>query len=97
MAKPKYNPKIMKKLLKVLVENPEGIWLSKLAKLAGVPKSTTAFYINNQLRDLIEEYTFGEERNIIRVISLKQSVLEYLKQGKSLNQIIRLLHIIHRD
>ena len=45
MPKPKYNKQTMERLLSVLVRYPDGIWLSKLAKEAGVPISTTAYYL----------------------------------------------------
>jgi|YelNatPaOPRAMG01_1025707.scaffolds.fasta_scaffold177630_2 hypothetical protein len=94
MAKPKYDPETIRKLLRVLIENPEGLWLSRLAKMAGVPKSTTAYYLNNQLRPLIDENTLGDEKRLIRIVSLKPIVIEELNKGRSLDKIMRIIKIM---
>jgi len=94
MAKPKYDPEIIKKILRVLIENPDGVWLSRLAKMADIPKSTTAYYLNNQLKILIEEHSLGDEKRIIRIVSLKPRVVEELNKGRSLDRIMKMIEFM---
>ena len=94
MAKPKYNPDTMKKIITVLASHAEGIWLSRLAREAELPVSTTAYYLNNQLRPLIKEHSLGGDKKIIRVVSLKPQVLQRLVDGKDLGDILKLMNVI---
>lgn len=97
MPRPKYDKKTVESLLKALVENPDGIWLSKLAKEADVPISTTAYYMDNQLSDLVVERSFGGKKPVIRVISLRPRVLQSLQKGISFDRIVRLMEIISEN
>lgn len=94
MPRPKYDKNTVESLLKVLVNHPDGVWLSKLAKEADIPISTTAYYMDNQLSDLVFERSFGDKKPVIRVISLRPRVLESLKKGVSFDRIVRLMKII---
>lgn len=94
MAKPKYNVDTVKRLVSVLIRYPDGVWLSKLAKEAKVPVSTTAYYLDHQLRMLVNEHSFGEKKKLVRIVSLKSGVIERLAKGKSLSDIIKFMKII---
>lgn len=97
MARPKYDKETVESLLKVLVKHPDGVWLSKLAKEADVPISTTAYYLDNQLKNLVYERAFGDRKPVIRVVSLRPRVLESLEKGVSFSRIVRLMKIISND
>ena len=95
MPKPKYNPDTVKRLISVLFKNPDGVWLSRLSRLSGVPLSTTSYYLNNQIRVLVDERTVGGEKPLVRVISLKPRVLEGLSEGKSVSSLLKLMKLIY--
>ncbi len=92
MAKPPYDRRIAIRLLKVLLEHPEGIWLSKLAKESRVAVSTTSHYLDHHLSALVEETRIGEEKSVIRIVRLKSQIYE--KCCKSSNPIRDLLRTI---
>jgi hypothetical protein len=94
MARPKYNPETIKKLMSILVKYPDGIWMSKLAREADVPLSTTSYYLDNQISAFIDEQTLGEEREIIRVIKLKPFVFQKLQEGMNLQKIMKIIKLI---
>lgn len=97
MAKPPYNKKIAVKVLKVLLEHPDGIWLSRLAKEAGVPISTTSHYIDHHLYSLIDETKIGDKKSVIRIIRIKQQIYDkYVKSMITIDNLLRTIDIIKK-
>ena len=85
-------------ILSVLVRNPDGIWLRKLAEEAKISPSTTSNYIDKTLKDLVEDISLGDyEKPLIRIIKLKSFVLERLHQGDSLDKVLKILRLMDKS
>jgi len=83
------------RILKILVENPNGLWLRNIAKRANIHPTTVSNYINTILRSLVEDISLGdEEKPIIRVIKLKPFVIKKLEQGIPLEDVLKFSQII---
>lgn len=82
-------------VVKILAENPEGIWLRKIAKKAGLHPTTVGNYMDSVLSPLIEDVSLGsDQKPIIRVIKLKASVMRRLEEGATLRQILQLSSVL---
>ncbi len=93
--KPGFDEKKIASIISVLYQNPDGIWLSKIAEKAGLHPTTVTKYVEGALRPLVEDTTLaGPSKPILRVIRLKSSVLEELAKGKDIQQIMKLLKIM---
>ncbi len=84
-------------IVSLLARNPEGLWLRRLAKEAGLSPMTVSKYADTVLKPLIEDVSLGNEgKSIIRVIRLKSLVIERLRDGKDLNQILKILAMMEK-
>lgn len=93
--KPGLNSQKIGRILSVLVSNTDGIWLREIARQTGYSHATVARYINSALKPLLEDVSLGKsERPLLRVIRLKPFVLERLQEGKSMDQIMRMLRVM---
>lgn len=82
-------------VVKILAENPDGIWLRKIAKKANLHPTTVGNYMDSVLSPLIEDVSLGsEQKPIIRVIKLKSSVMRRLDEGATLRQILQLSSVL---
>jgi len=70
---PKKGPdlKKIKKIRKELTENPIGLWTREISRKTGISKSTVNRYLNEFMKDEIEEVLRGKG-NLIRVVRLKE-------------------------
>jgi len=83
------------KIIRVLAENPDGVWLRRIALKAGLHPTTVGNCIDRVLRPLVDDISLGpDEKPIMRVIKLKPSVLRRLEEGATLKQILQLSQII---
>jgi len=60
----------IRKILKVLKRNPQGLWIREIARQAGMSKSTTHRYITKYMKDQIEEVV--KVKGLVRFIRLKR-------------------------
>jgi len=59
----------IKKIKKLLIENPQGLWIREIARQARMSKSTVSKYINEYMKDEIEDIW---KRKFIRIVRLKK-------------------------
>jgi len=84
-------------IIGVLVNNPDGIWLRRIAKETKLHPSTVTKYIDTLLKPLVEDVSLGGSgKPLLRVIKLKPFVLERLQQGKSLDKIMKILKLMNQ-
>jgi len=90
-----YNINNIVAIAKVLVENPDGLWLRKIAKKANLHPNTVSNYLNTILSPLVEDISLGDnEKPIIRVIRLKPSVYKKIRDGANIIDILKFSQII---
>ncbi len=61
----------LKKINRVLKENPGGLWVREIARKAGLDKSTVSIYLERHLADKIEE-VFATDNQWIKIVRLKK-------------------------
>jgi len=84
------------RILSILASNPNGFWLRELARSCKYSHATVARYISNSsIRPLLDDEPVGRpDKPALRFIRLKPFVIERLQEGKSLDQILRMLRVI---
>jgi len=96
MARPKgWNSDKIALFLRILTQNPEGMWIRRIAAEAKVHPSTVTRYIEGILSPLVEVSSLGE-KPLIKVVRLKPLVLQKLSEGQSIQQIMRLLELMKK-
>ena len=89
------DPRKLALVVKILAENPDGIWLRRIARKAALHPTTVSIYIDTVLRPLVDDVSLGsDQKPIIRVIKLKASVVRRLEQGATLGQILQLSRLL---
>lgn len=84
-------------IINVLIANPDGIWLRRIAEETKLSPATVAHYIETALKPLVEDTSLGKtEKPLLRVIRLKPFVLERLQEGKDINDIIKILDLMKK-
>jgi len=85
-------------IFSVLVNNPEGLWLRRMAKEAGLSPATVNHYINTVLKPLVDDVSLGsgESKPLLRVIKLKPFVFEKIQEGRDINEILKLLKLMKK-
>jgi len=92
-----FDKKKITAIITVLANNPDGIWLRRIAEETKIHHSTVTKYIDTLLRPLIEDVSLGSSgKTLLRVIKLKPLVIERLQQGKSLDQIMKILKLMNQ-
>lgn len=82
-------------VLRVLAENPDGLWLRRIANKASLHPTTVGNYVDRLLRPLVDDISLGsDEKPIMRVIRLKPSVLKRMEEGATLRQLLQLSQVI---
>ena len=91
------SPQKIAALVSILARNPDGMWLRKLAKEAGMSPMTVSKYANTTLKPFLEDVSLAsEKRSILRILRLKSFVIEKLREGKDLNQILKILALVEK-
>ena len=91
-----FDKKKITAIIGVLANNPDGIWLRRIAEETGIHHSTVSKYIDTLLKPLVEDVSLGGTgKPLLRVIKLKPFVIERLQQGDSLDKILRLLKLMN--
>ena len=84
-------------ILGALARNPDGIWLRRIAKEAGITPATVGHYIDTVLKPLVDDTTLGEAgKPFLRVIKLKPFVLERLEHGQDIKQLMKTLNLLQK-
>ena len=85
------------KIIGILASNPDGIWIRQIARDTGIHHSTVTKYIDTLLQPMIEDVSLGGHgKPLLRVIRLKPFVLERLQEGKTIDQVMKLLHLMDK-
>jgi len=80
------------RMIEVLIEAPEGLWLREIAKRAGIHPTTVANYANSLLSPILDDVILGkDEKPILRVLKLKDEVLERIGRGETIEEILKSL------
>lgn len=93
--KPGYDPQKIARILAVMVKYPEGLWLRKLAREAGMTHATAGKYISGPLAPMIEITALGE-KPLLKVVRLKPAVVQKLSEGMTIEQVMRLMNILEK-
>jgi hypothetical protein len=84
-------------IINVLIANPDGIWLRRIAEETKLSPATVAHYIETALKPLVEDTSLGKtEKPLLRVIRLKPFVLERLREGRNINDIMKILDLMKK-
>ena len=85
------------KIIEVLARNPDGIWIRRIAGELKLSPTTVTKYIDTVLKPLVEDVSLGGSgKPLLRVIRLKPFVLERLHEGKSIEQTMKILHLMNK-
>ena len=84
-------------IITVLYQNPEGIWINRIAEATKLHPTTVTKYVEGVLVNLVEDTTLaGKTRAYLRIIRLKPFVLEKLREGRDIRQIMKLLRLLSK-
>ena len=87
-----FDRKKAENIVKVLARYPDGVWVRRIAEEAGLHPTTVTKYLEGVLGPLIEDISLaGKERPILRIVRLKTFVIERLQEGKTVEEIMKLL------
>ena len=85
------------KIVAVLIANPDGIWINRIAESTKLHPTTVTKYVEGILRPLVEDTTLaGKQRAYLRIIKLKPFVIERLQAGSNIRQIMKILRLISK-
>jgi hypothetical protein len=77
------------KVINVLVNEPQGLWLREISKRCNIHPTTISNYANTILSPLLEDVSLGkDEKPILRVLRLKNWVFERLEKGEDISKIL---------
>ena len=82
----------IKRIIKVLLAYPEGIWLRRLAKEASVPTTTAHRYIEGFFGPFVENVGAKNEKGHffgVRIVRLKPGVRKRLEEGVQPEQLLQ--------
>ncbi|MDI6826658.1 MAG: helix-turn-helix domain-containing protein [Candidatus Aenigmarchaeota archaeon] len=65
------DPNKLKKIVKVLREKPQGLWIREIARQTGISKSTTHRYVTEYMSDQIEEVV-TVKGGLVKFVRLKE-------------------------
>jgi len=66
------DPKKVEKIIDVLRESKNGLWVMEIARRSGIPKSTVHRYLRHYLANWVEEVT--DYSGLVKVYRLKKNV-----------------------
>ena len=87
------DPTKINKIFKVLLKNPEGLWLRQISKESNLAPATVHFYIENILGDIVDNIGVKNKEGKyfgVRVIRLKPKIIETIKK-EGLNKVYKYL------
>lgn len=90
----------IKRIIKVLLANPDGLWLRKLSRESKLPLSTIHYYIEGIMANMVDNVGARDENGHffgIRLIRLKNGIISQLHNGDmdlSLKKILKTNEIL---
>jgi len=94
MTQKNYDFGKIKRIIGVLLENKDGIWLRRLSKESKVPVSTLHYYLGSVLSNMVDNIGARDENGNffgIRLIKLRNGVFNNLIQDRSDGNLKKLL------
>ncbi len=84
------------KIIRVLYEYPDGLWLRRLAREAKLPVSTVSYYIDKVLSSAVDNVGYMEDGRYfgVRLIKLKPLVVKNLEKGITIKKLIEIMKIM---
>lgn len=81
----------IKQIMVVLMRNPDGVWLRRLASEAKVPLTTVHRYLEGPILPFIDNMGIKTDKGFfgVRVIKLKPGILKQLEQGLTIEKLIK--------
>lgn len=84
-------------IIGVLAKKPDGIWIRQIARYTKMHNSTVTKYVDTILKPLVEDVSLGStEKPLLRVIRLKPYVIERLSEGKTIDQVMKILQLMDK-
>lgn len=84
-------------MITVLANNPDGLWLRRIAAELKLSPTTVTSYVEGALKPLVEDISLGTSgKPLLRVIRLKSFVLERLQAGEDINQVLKRLRLMEK-
>ena len=90
----------IKRILRVLLANPDGIWLRKLSRESRIPLSTVHYYLEGTMSSMVENIGARDDDGKffgVRLIRLKNGIFNQLSNGdlnSSLRKVLRTNEIL---
>jgi len=84
----------IKRIISVLLSNPDGIWLRKLSRDSKIPVSTLHYYLDTHMKNLVENIgARNEEGNFfgVRLVRLKRGVFTQLNDDSFESSLRKIL------
>lgn len=100
MPQKKQDLQKIKRILRVLLANPDGIWLRKISRESKLPLSTVHYYLENIMANMVENIGARDEEGRffgVRLIRLKNGLFNQLNNGdldSSLRKVIKTNEIL---
>lgn len=90
------NPDFQKirRIVRVLLANPDGIWLRKLSRESRVPLSTVHYYLDGTMVNLVENIGARDEEGRffgVRLIRLRNGIFNQLSNGNTNTSLRKIL------
>ena len=84
------------RIIKILYEYPDGLWLRRLARETRLPVSTVSYYVNNILKSALDNVGYTENGKYfgIRLVKLKPLVIKNLERGITIKKLIEIMKIM---
>jgi len=85
------------KIIGLLANNPDGLWIRQIARELNLSPTTVTKYVDTLLKPMVEDVSLGGHgKPLLRVIRLKPFVIERLQEGKSIDQIMKILRLLDK-
>jgi DNA-binding IclR family transcriptional regulator len=92
--------KKIKRIIRVLLANPDGIWLRKLSRESKLPLSTVHYYLEGTMANMVENIGARDEEGHffgLRLVRLKNGIFSQLRNGnpnESLRKVLKTNEIL---
>ncbi|UCG94982.1 MAG: hypothetical protein JSV92_02935 [archaeon] len=90
----------IRKIIRVLLANPDGIWLRKLSRESKLPLSTVHYYLESTMANMVENIGARDEDGKffgVRLVRLKNGIFNQLSNGdpdSSLRKVLKTNEIL---
>ena|SRR3989338_1330334 len=93
------SPEKVRKIVQVLINNQDGVWIRQIAKQTSMHPTTVTKYIYGVLAPMIDiqELGSGGGKILLKVVRLKPLVIEKIEQGQKIGEILRFLELLNKS